>query len=285
MKTITCCFNKEEPTERAMETAGKDHYLGAPTTGNTLLPTLITAGASIALYSENKDWELINTGRGRLVASTHPKHQAGHSALPHTACFIWSQGSLTTECFAPHPVSLLKSLHHYTFPGRPRVKTDTLVLYIPYTDLFQVISLITPQLLYLSKNQCLVGEGTCATMSEVRRHPAGTRSLLPLCGLQESSSGRQAWCQVSLPAEPSCQPFHNYFRKIDLFWSVNYWWMFHFGYLINRLAHVSFSSFPKSSTIKMERIFDTLFAVRILETHESGAVYKRGIWQWFANYF
>lgn len=42
-----------------METAGKDQYLGAPTTGNTLLPTPITAGASIALYSNNKDWELI----------------------------------------------------------------------------------------------------------------------------------------------------------------------------------------------------------------------------------
>lgn len=74
MKTITCCFNKEEPTERAMKTAGKDHYLGAPTTGNTPLPTPITTGASIALYSNNIAWELINTGRSRLVDSTHPKH-------------------------------------------------------------------------------------------------------------------------------------------------------------------------------------------------------------------
>lgn len=38
--------------------------------------------------------------------------------------------------------------------------------------------------------------GICATMNEVRRQPAGTRSLLPLCGLQESSSGCQAWCQA-----------------------------------------------------------------------------------------
>lgn len=30
--------------------------------------------ASIALYSNNIDWELINTGRGRLVDSAHPKH-------------------------------------------------------------------------------------------------------------------------------------------------------------------------------------------------------------------
>lgn len=67
-------FQQEEPTETAIKTAGKDHYLGAPTTGEQPLPTPITTGASIALYSNNKDWELINTGRGRLVDSTHPKH-------------------------------------------------------------------------------------------------------------------------------------------------------------------------------------------------------------------
>lgn len=81
------------------------------------------------------------------------------------------------------------------------------MLYIPYTDLFQVISLITPQLLYLSKNQCLVGGGQCATMREVRGQPAGTRSLFHYVDSRNQAQGVRlgvrSLYQLSHPASPS----------------------------------------------------------------------------------
>lgn len=40
---------------------------------------------------------------------------------------------------------------------------------------------------------------------EDRGQPSGVTSLLPCCGSQGSKAGHQAWHQVPLDVEPSCQ--------------------------------------------------------------------------------
>lgn len=112
MKSITCCFNKEEPTERRMKTPlpCSAYYREHPR------QTPITAGASLAHNKDarNQDWECA-TRRGKVGGQYSSKALSSTLCLPRRTLLVTPLASSDAKTHdslptAPHPAILLRFL-------------------------------------------------------------------------------------------------------------------------------------------------------------------------------